>query len=260
MRGMPWLAAVVVAFFGLQPLLAQTLSADEIVTRMIVHDAARKAALSEYVSERSYHLEYTGPIGERAAQMQVRMQFSAPDRKQFTVESESGSTIFCHQILSKLMEGEREGALDANRLLSMISPENDHLKLVGDERLDGEDAWVLDVAPKHENSFNYKGRIWVNKSEFAVMRIVGSPARNPTWLVGSSSFDYRYRQRGVFWLPERNDTMSRLRIGGEIKLTVEYGQYRIVTVAPPAGADSGTKGEYRSGSVDGMRAMFATPE
>jgi hypothetical protein len=202
---------------------------------MMQHDSQRRFALAEYTSERTYRMEYKGPIGERRAQMRVRMEFSAPDRKRFTVVSESGSTIFCHQILRKLMEGEQQGALEANRLRSMLSPQNYHLRLAGEERLDGRDAWVLDVTPKDENRFNYEGRVWVSKADYAVMRIAGSPAKNPTWLMGSSNFDYRYAQNGDFWLPAHSDTISRLRIGGEVRLTVEYGAYRI-TPARPLGA------------------------
>jgi hypothetical protein len=228
---------------------AQALSANEIVTRMMQHDAERRAALTEYQSERTYQMDYKGPIGERHAQMRVRMQFSTPDRKSFTVVSESGSTIFCHQILRKLMEGEQEGALEANRLRSMLSPANYHVKLVGEERLDGADSWVLEVTPKDDNRFSYKGKVWVSKADYAVMRIVGSPAKNPNFLMGSSSFDYRYAHSGEFWLPERNDTVSHLRIGGEIKLKVDYGQYRIVRAGPLGGVISA---ENQGGGVKGL--------
>jgi hypothetical protein len=77
--------------------------------------------------------------------------------------------------------------------------------------------------------------VWVSKADYAVMRIAGSPAKNPTWMMGSSNFDYRYAQNGDFWLPAHSDTISRLRIGGEVRLTVEYGAYRI-TPARPLGA------------------------
>jgi len=232
MRGWAWLLAAGMFAWG-QAGWGQVLSADEIVLRVMQHDAARRASLAEYGSERTYRMEYKGPIGERQALMRVRMDFSSPDTKRFTVVSESGSTIFCHQVLRKLMEGEQEGALEANRLRSMLSPANDFLKLAGDDRLNGVDAWVLEVRPREENRFNYKGRVWISKDDYGVMRIVGSPAKTPTWLMGSSTFDYRYARIGQFWLPERNDTVSHLRIGGEIRLSVVYGTYRIVTVAEP---------------------------
>jgi hypothetical protein len=252
-----WAGLLIGLLLGGRPVSAQSLSADEIVTRMMQRDVERRASLAEYKSERTYRMTYKGPIGEREALMRVRMEFSAPDRKTFTVVSESGSTIFCHQILRKLMEGEKEGALEANHLRSMLSPANYKLKLATEERLDGVDAWVLDVTPKNDSRFNYKGKVWVSKTDYAVMRIVGSPAKNPTWLMGSSRFDYRYARSGEFWLPERNDTVSHLRIGGEIKLTVDYGQYLVVAARPLGGV---TSAENHSGGAGVKDLVISLPK
>jgi hypothetical protein len=219
---------------GLAPAaaVAQTLTAEQIVTQLVAHDRERQAALDGYGSERTYRMEYKGPVGARNAEMVVRMEFSAPDRKRFTVLSESGSTIFRNQVLRRLMEGEQEEALEANHQRAMLSPANYRFKLVGTEVADAVNTWVLDVAPKEESRFTYKGRVWVSMADFAVVRILGSPARNPTWLMGSTHFDYRYRRSAdvageAFWLPQRSVTVSHLRFGGEITLTVDYGTYQI---------------------------------
>jgi hypothetical protein len=220
---------------GLAPVraTAQAPTAEEIATQMVAHDRERQAELDGYGSQRIYRMEYKGPIGERHAEMVVRMDFSAPDRKQFTVLSESGSTIFCNQVLRTLMAGEQEGTLEQNHARAMLSPANYRLKLVGSEPLDGVNTWVLDVSPRVESRFNYKGRVWVSMEDYAVVRIQGAPAKNPTWLMGSARFDYRYGRNGVFWLPQRSVTVSHLRIGGEITLTVDYGTYQIA--ARPGG-------------------------
>lgn len=212
--------------------LAQTLTADEIVSRLNTHDRERQAALDHYESQRTYHVEYHGPMGDRTAEMQARMEFSAPDQKHFTVLSESGSPMFCHKVLRKLMDGEQEGTLEANHLRAMLSSDNDNLKLVGEENVDGAKAWVLEVSPKVNSRFNYKGRVWITQQDYAVARIVGSPAKNPAWITSSATFDYRYARNGQFWLPQRNVTVSHVRMGGEVTLTVDYGTYQIA--ATPA--------------------------
>jgi hypothetical protein len=96
-------------------------------------------------------------------------------------------------------------------------------------------SWVLEVSPKVSNRFNYKGKVWVSMDDYAVVRIVGSPAKNPTWLTSGATFDYRYARNGQFWLPQKNVTVSHVRMGGEITLTVDYGTYDIVAAqAHPA--------------------------
>jgi hypothetical protein len=223
--------------------VAQTLTAEQIVTQLVAHDRERQAALDGYGSQRTYRMEYHGPVGERHAEMVVRMDFTAPDRKHFTVLSESGSSIFCNQVLRRLMEGEQEGALEENHQRAMLSPANYELKLLGTDVVDGANTWVLEVSPRVDSRFTYKGRVWVSMTDFAVVRIVGSPARNPTWLMGSARFDYRYgRSAGepgeAFWLPERSVTVSHLRIGGEITLTVDYGSYQIAARAGGASTEA----------------------
>jgi len=211
------------------PLTAQTTpTAEDIVNRMNAGDRERQTALASYGSERTYRVNYKGPMGDRSAEVLARMDFSAPDQKHFTVLSESGSAVFCHKVLRKMMEGEQEGALQANHLKAMLSAENYHLKLVGEDVIDGVKSWVLEVSPKVNSRFNYKGKVWVSKDDHAVVRIVGSPVKNPSWITSNATFDYRYGRQGEFWLPQKNVTVSHVRMGGEVTLTVDYGKYDIV--------------------------------
>jgi hypothetical protein len=208
---------------------AQTLTAEQIIARLNQHDRERQMALQHYGSQRTYHIDYHGPMGDRSAVVQARMDFSAPDQKHFAVVSETGSQMFCHKVLRKLMESEQEGALEANHLRTMLSSQNDHLKLIGEDELDGIKTWVLEVSPKVDSKFNYKGKVWVSRDDYAVVRIVGSPAKSPSWFTSGSTFDYRYARTGNFWLPQRNVTVSHVRMGGAVTLTVDYGAYEIVS-------------------------------
>ena len=214
------------------PLAAQTPTAEEIVARMNARDRERQTALASYGSVRTYRVTYKGPMGDRSAEVLARMDFSAPDQKHFTVLSESGSAIFCRKVLRKMMEAEQEGALQANHLKAMLSADNYHLKLVGEDEIDGVKTWVLEVSPKVNSRFNYKGKVWIGEDDHAVVRIVGSPARNPSWITSTATFDYRYARQGEFWLPRKDVILSHVRLGGEVTLTVDYGKYAIVPSQP----------------------------
>ena len=89
-------------------------------------------------------------------------------------------------------------------------------------------AWVLQVSPKVENKFTYRGRVWVSADDYAVMRVQGEPAKNPSWWISKASFDWRYGRYGEFWLPEKSVATSHVKIGGDARLTIEYGTYRVV--------------------------------
>jgi len=107
----------------------------------------------------------------------------------------------------------------------MLSTENYDVVLSGKAWVDGQSAWVLKVSPKVNNKFTYCGTVWVNTEDYAVMRLAGEPAKNPSWWINRTRFDSQYVRRGEFWLPGRNVSTSHVRIGGDATLTIDYGSY-----------------------------------
>jgi hypothetical protein len=173
-------------------------TADEIVARMVVKNAERQAALEHYVSERTYRVEYKGTGGEHFGEMRVHAEYSAPGQKRFTVVSESGSKLICEKVLRRLVEGEQEATEESNLRQTMLSAGNYNVELVGTEQIDGIRAWVLKVSPKVSTKFTYRGKVWVSEDDFAVMRVHGEPAKNPSWWINRTSFDSRFVRRGEF--------------------------------------------------------------
>ncbi len=226
-----WLAGAAACVWG----QAAMPTAEEIAIRMLAKNAERTAALDRYDSERTYRVDYKGVGGEHQAEMKVRLEYKAPSQKHFVVESESGSKFICDKVLKKLMDSEQEASERAARMQTVLSPETYHMRLVGEEVVDGIAAWVLEVSPKVADKFTYKGRVWVSKDDYGVVKVVGEPAKSPSWFISKAGFEYRYeREAGRFWLPEKNVSTSHVRIGGEAQLTIEYGAYHIVA----AGADA----------------------
>jgi hypothetical protein len=201
-------------------------TADEILARMVVRNAERQAALEHYASERTYRVEYKGTGGEHFGEMRVHAEYSAPNQRRFTVVSEAGSKLICQKVLRRLVESEQEATQETNRRQTMLSAENYHVELVGAEQIDGVRAWVLKVSPKVDSKFTYRGKVWVSEEDYAVMRVHGEPAKNPSCWINRASFDSRFVRRGEFWLPGKNVSASHVRIGGEATLTIDYGAYQ----------------------------------
>jgi hypothetical protein len=71
--------------------------------------------------------------------------------------------------------------------------------------------------------------VWVSEDDYGLVRVVGEPAKNPSWWINRASFETKYVRDGGFWLPEKNVSVSHVRIGGEARLTIEYGAYHVVS-------------------------------
>ncbi|HWW97953.1 MAG TPA: hypothetical protein VNY74_09650 [Edaphobacter sp.] len=223
-------------------------TAEEIVARMLVRNSAQQAALEQYVSVRTYRVEYTGTGGKHLGEIVVRAEYRAPDQKQFVMISQSGSKFICEKVLRRLVDGEQEAMQKMNRMQTTLSAENYDVELVGEEEIDGARAWVLKVQPRVVNKFTYRGRVWVNAQDYAVMRVMGEPAKSPSWWISRTSFESRYVRRGEFWLPGQNVSTSHVRIGGEARLTIYYGAYETLV-------GKTVRGETEQGGVAGVKTM-----
>src|SRR5271165_4767299 len=151
------------------------LPVDEVVRNLQQKNAERAAALEKFAGTRVYRMQYRGIPSDHDAEMVVTMTFHAPAAKQFSVVSQTGSKFIVDHVFMKLLEGEQEAASDENRRRTALSTENYDFVMAGYETSPEGGRYVLDLLPKTRNKFLYRGKIWVDDKDFAVVRIEGEP-------------------------------------------------------------------------------------
>jgi hypothetical protein len=202
------------------------LNADEVMGRVVEMNEVRAKALESYSSVRSYHLE-CHCVSHKKADMVVRTDYHAPDKKEFTIVSQSGSGTVRERVFKKLLEAEQESMRADNQQRSAITPENYTFQLSDYAKTDTEEFYLLDVQPRSKNKFLFRGHIWVNAKDFAITRVEGEPAVNPSWWTVRTDFKRSYQKIGDFWLPESNHSETKVRVVGTAILSIEYRDYQI---------------------------------
>jgi hypothetical protein len=213
------------------------LSADEIVTRMVERNLERARALSGYQGTRVYRLEYSGFLGYRTAEMVVDVKYRSPATKEFSVRSEKGSKIIIDRIFKRVLETEREALSEKNQSSVALNQENYRFTLAGNENTPAGATYILSVEPRTDNKLLYRGRIWVDAADYAVVRIEAAPAKNPSFWTKETKIEQVYAKVGSFWLPLSNRSSSEIRLGGRASLIIDYQDYEITAVSPPGRQD-----------------------
>ena len=99
------------------------LASGDVVARLMKRNADRARDLRSFKAIRQYHLHYTGFPSSLAAEMQVKVSYTAPGTKEFTIESESGSRLLLNHVLHRLLESEKDaGSDEANR--AAVAPDH----------------------------------------------------------------------------------------------------------------------------------------
>jgi hypothetical protein len=187
-------------------------------------------------------MQYRGFPSDRDAEMVVSVTYRAPNSKEFRVVSQSGSKLILDRVFKKLLEGEQEASNEENRRNTALSTQNYDFTSAGYENTPDGAEYVLNLMPKTKNKYLYRGKIWVDAKDFAVVRIEGEPAKNPSFWIKNTEVRHRYVKVNDFWLPAENHTESVIRLGGRATLSIEYKDYKITKALPLRGPENAREG------------------
>jgi outer membrane lipoprotein-sorting protein len=215
------------------------LSADEVVNRLVQRNLERARTLNAYQGTRIYRLEYHGFPSARNAEMIVDVKFRSPGTKEFAIKSETGSRLIIDRVFHKLLQSEKEALTEENQASVALNRENYRFAMTGYENAPTGWCYVLSVEPLTRNKLLYRGQIWVDAKDFAVVRIEATPAKNPSFWTKETKIAQVYAKVGDFWLPISNQSSSLIRLGGQAEFTIEYRDYQI-TAATPLGPTMST--------------------
>jgi hypothetical protein len=198
-------------------------SASDVVAKMMELEAQRQSELAGYAAVR----RYVAVNKKRRAEMLVRVTCGNDGAKQFSILSEEGSGSIRKHVFYKLLQEETEASRRGTRNSTRLTPENYDFHLIGQEILETGPAYVLAVVPKAENKYLIDGKIWVDAKDYAIVRIEGQPARNPSFWVHSVHFVHTYQKVHQFWFASSTHTSSQVRFFGSAELTIENSGYTL---------------------------------
>jgi hypothetical protein len=186
--------------------------------------------LHRFEGSRTYSLHYRGFPHSYDAEMVVNITYQSPASKDFTVVSQSGSKMLIDHVLKKMIESEKEAVQQQGR--TELNEQNYEFTMAGYEDTPDGARYILAVSPRSRNKFLYRGKIWVDASDFAVTKIEAAPAQNPSFWIKKTDIRHTYKKVDDFWLPAENHSQSFIRVGGHADLLIEYRDYKITAADP----------------------------
>jgi len=205
-------------------------TAEDIVRQMGAHDLQRQASMEGYAGMRRYVLE--NHQFQKRAEMLVRVQGDPNGTKHFEVKSEDGWKAAHQHVLRKMLESETETSRPEMRARARLIPENYDFVVIGTELVSDRTAYVLAITPKRKEKYLFRGRIWVDAEDYALVRAEGDPAKNPSFWTKSTHFVQIYRKSGSFWFPLSTESVTDAHIFGTTDVNIEYFDYAPKTSHP----------------------------
>ena len=205
-------------------------AADDVVARMYAHDTQREAASGGYTGAREYVLE--NHRLQKRASMLVRVTCDPAGTKHFEVMSEDGWKSASKRVLRQMMVTESDNSRPDTRPRSRVTLDNYTFRLIDTEPLEGRTAYVIEAAPKRDDDSLFRGRIWVDTEDYALARVEGEPARNPSFWTKKVHFVQQYHKSGAYWFPMETTSETDARIFGRTEVSIRYFDYKPASEAP----------------------------
>jgi hypothetical protein len=207
---------------ALEPL-SPGVTENQVFAELASHNDQRKTALHDYSVLRTY--EVLDLKGKVHAKKIGRMEFLFPDKKTFTVTSESGSGVVRSMVLNSLIKSEIETAAGKEHHDSAISADNYSLNLLGNQQVGPYRCFVAEVRPKRKDKYLFEGKIWIDVEDYSVVRIEGHPAKQLSFWIQRADFVRQYQKIDGFWFPQKDQTVVQVRLYGKKILTIDHRDY-----------------------------------
>jgi hypothetical protein len=214
---------------------APTPTADEVVANMYAHDTLREAASAGYTGGREYLLD--NHLFQKTARIVVRVTCDRTGTKHFEVISEDGWKSANKRVLRQMLITESDSSRPNIRPSNRITSANYTFRLIDTEPIGGRTTYVIEASPKREDKGLFRGRIWVDTEDYALARVEGEPAKNPSFWTRRVHFVQQYSKAGEYWFPKETTSVTEARIFGTTEVSIRYFDYKPALERPAQAPD-----------------------
>lgn len=182
-----------------------------IVQRMEQAARENRDRYRAYVITREY-LMYGAQDQKPGSTVRADISFVPPNRKDFTITETQGSSRG-ETVVRHILENEQKAA-ETGQAPGAVSSENYNFSLKGEQTVDGQDCFVLGLAPKRKEKSLIVGQAWVDKKTYLVRRVQGQLAKMPSWWIKSVEVTLGFSDVNGMWLQTSTKASADVRVFG----------------------------------------------
>lgn len=187
--------ALLLSFTAISPsLVAQTPDIGTIVRGVDASVKNRIDRLADYTVTEHYVVIRGKDESHPAAEMLVQTVYRKQSGKSYTILSQSGSSLWRNEVLGTLLDNEKRMSQPGQVETALINSSNYEMTLDGSarENLNGRDCLVLDINPRRSSEYLFKGKLWVDAHDFAIVQLKGTASKSAFFLARAANVSRQY--------------------------------------------------------------------
>lgn len=164
-----------------------------------------------------------------AAEMLVKTTYRKETGKSYEIVSQSGSSLWRSEVLQRLLDDEKKMSQPGNVETALITSANYQMNLdkIGMQDLDGHHCLVLDITPRRNSEYLFKGQLWVDAKDFAIVQLKGTAAKSAFFLANAAQVARQYAPIEGLPMATHAEAVSGSSFLGQTVVKVDYSNYQI---------------------------------
>jgi hypothetical protein len=194
------------------------------IDRSVLH---RDDNVLDYAVTEHYTVFRNGDDAHPAAEMSVKTTYTKNAGKNYQILSESGPALLRREVLERALENEKSLNEPANRGHELITSANYGMTVEGSAKVDGRDCFLVNIVPRQNAAYLFRGRIWVDERNEDIVRLEGVATKSASMLTGPAQVVRRYAEVDGFPMATHASATVSSWLLGPTRVEIEYKGYAI---------------------------------
>jgi hypothetical protein len=164
-----------------------------------------------------------------AAEMLVKTTYTRQNGKSYEIISQSGSPLWRNEVLHTLLDNEKRMSQPGNVEAALIDSANYQMSLDTNPRgrLNGRDCLVLDIIPRRNSEYLFKGKLWVDAQDFAIVQLQGTASKSAFFLASAAEVSRQYQEMDALPMATHAQAVSGSALLGRTIVKIDYTNYQL---------------------------------
>jgi len=169
------------------------------------------------------------------AEMLVRTTYRKEAGKSYEILSQSGSSLWRNEVLKTLLENEQRMSRPGNVETALINSSNYEMKLDNNpaQMLNGRQCLVLDITPRRKSQYLFKGQLWVDAHDYAIVQLKGTAAKSAIFIANAAEVTRQYAEVENLPMATHAEAVSGSALLGQTVVKVDYSGYQMQLSGTP---------------------------
>lgn len=189
--------------------------------------ARRDDNIASYTVTEHYAVYRGQDKQEPSAEMTVKTTYRRDQGKSYAILSQSGSDLIRRQVLERILDSEKVMTQPSNRAGAVLTTANYDMKPIGREALDGRECVELSIRPRHPSPYLFEGKLWVDASTDAIVKLHGVASKSPSFVAGNTEVSRQYSDVDGYPMATHATAVSKSWLLGQTTIQIDYTGYQL---------------------------------